>query len=207
MVQSMLRTYELAARNNLHIEGAVTWAFMFDGQVWFDGFRDLATNGVDKAVLNGFRTLGKLGGDWLASESSHRRTIEDIMEHSVRADPDVNIVATRDDKGVSILVWHHHDDDQADPDADVSITVDGWGNRTASIKHYRMDEAHSNAYGVWKAMGSPADPQGRADYARLEAAGALAQIEDQPAVPFDNGTINLRTTLPRQGASLLRLNW
>ena len=206
VVESMLRTYELAKRKNIHIEGAVTWAFLFDDQAWFDGFRDLATNGVDKAVLNGFRLLGKLGGDWLESESSHRRAIDDIMEHGVRADPDVNVVATRDDKGVSILVWHYHDDDEPGPDAEVSIAVDGWGTRPASLTHYRMDENHSNAYGVWKAMGSPANPQGQ-DYAKLEAAGALAQIDEQPAVPVEHGTITLRTTLPRQGVSLLRLDW
>ena len=60
---------------------------------------------VDKAVLNGFRMLGKLGGDWLASESSHRRALGDIMEHGVRGEPDVNVVATRDDKGVVIVSW------------------------------------------------------------------------------------------------------
>lgn len=50
-------------------------------------------------MLNGFRMLGKLGGDWLTTQSSHRRDLNDIMEHGVRGEPDVNIVATRDDKG------------------------------------------------------------------------------------------------------------
>jgi xylan 1,4-beta-xylosidase len=206
VVESMLRTYELAKLKNLHIEGAVTWAFLFDDQPWYDGFRDLATNGVDKAVLNGFRMLGKLGGSWLASESSHRRAIGDIMEQGVRADPDINVAATRDDKGVSILVWHYHDDDETGPDAEVTIAVDGWGDRQASLKHYRMDETHSNSYGVWKSMGKPENPQG-ADYAKLEASGALAQIEDVASIPVSAGSINLRTTLPRQGVSLLRLDW
>ena len=46
-----------------------------------------------------------------------------------------------------------------------------------------MDKDHSNAFGVWKAMGSPQDPRG-ADYARLEAAGQLATIESK-AVEID----------------------
>ena len=70
----MIRTYELR-RRGIEIEGAVTWAFLFDDQPYYDGFRDLATNGIDKAVLNGFRMLGKLGGKWLQSDSSHRRDI------------------------------------------------------------------------------------------------------------------------------------
>ena len=206
VVESMLRTYELSRRANIEIEGAVTWAFMFDNQPWFDGFRDLATNGVDKAVLNGFRMLGKLGGEWLETASTHRRDIGEIMQHGVRDEPDVNIVATRDDKGVSVLVWHYHDDDTAGPDAEVSIAIDGWGSKPASLKHFRMDESHSNAFGVWKAMGKPENPQG-ADYARLEAAGKLAQIEDKASLAVVDGKIELRTTLPRQGVSLLRLDW
>lgn len=62
-VESMIRTYELSRRAGVPIEGAVTWAFLFEDRPWFDGFRDLATNGVDKAVLNAFRMLGKLDGD------------------------------------------------------------------------------------------------------------------------------------------------
>jgi len=206
VVESMIRTYELSQRANIRIEGAVTWAFLFDDQPWFDGFRDLATNGVDKAVLNAFRMMGKLGGEWLSSESSHRRDIEDIMSHGVRDNPDVNVVATRDDKGVSVLVWHYHDDDEAGPDADISISIDGWGSKPASLKHYRMDAVHSNAFAVWKEMGKPQDPKGE-DYKKLEASGQLAQIEDKASVSVNNGAIDLRVTLPRQGVSLLRLDW
>lgn len=206
VVESMIRTYELSERANIEIEGAVTWAFMFDQQPWFDGFRDLATNGVDKAVLNGFRMLGKLGGEWIETTSTHRRNIAEIMQHGVRESPDVNIVATRDDKGVSVLVWHYHDDDIAGPDAEVSISIDGWTGGAPSLKHFRMDETHSNSFGLWKQMGKPQDPA-PADYAKLEAAGQLAQIEDVASVAVNDGTIELRTTLPRQGVSLLRLDW
>ncbi|MDB5612603.1 MAG: glycoside hydrolase family 39, partial [Devosia sp.] len=72
--------------------------------------------------------------------------------------------------------------------------------------HFRMDETHSNSFGVWKAMGKPENPLG-ADFTKLEASGQLAQIEDVASVSVDAGTIELRTTLPRQGVSLLRLDW
>jgi xylan 1,4-beta-xylosidase len=205
VVESMIRTYELARRASIHIEGAVTWAFLFDDQPYFDGFRDLATNGVDKAVLNGFRMLGKLGGEWLESESDYRRDIEDIMNHGVRGKPDVNVVATRDDKGVSILLWHYHDDDEAGPSADISVNLDGWGDKSASLRHFRMDEEHSNAFGVWTAMGKPQNPTGEG-YARLEASGKLAEI-DEASAKVDGGKIVLKVSLPRQGVSLLRLDW
>jgi xylan 1,4-beta-xylosidase len=206
VVESMIRTYELSRRAKIEIEGAVTWAFMFDQQPYFDGFRDLATNGVDKAVLNSFRMLGKLGGDWLETESSFRRDIQDIMSHGVRGEPDVDVVATRDDKGVSILVWHYHDDDEPGPDADVTVSLSGWGDRPATLTHFRMDADHSNAFALWQRMGKPQKPS-KQDYAKLEAAGRLAQIDNGTSVQVSGGNLSLRGALPRQGVSLLRLDW
>ena len=86
LVEHILRTYELSRKNGIEIDGAVTWAFIFEGQPWFDGFRDLATNGIAKAVLNAFRMLGKLDGDWIAATSSHGVSLETIMASNVRDD-------------------------------------------------------------------------------------------------------------------------
>ena len=185
----------------------MTWAFLFEDQPYFDGFRDLATNGIDKAVLNAFRMLGharrRLGRGDERPRARHRGR---SWTHGVRGTPDVNAVATRDDKGVSILAWHYHDDDVEDGAAKV---VDRArrpaGRRGRRLRHYRMDEDHSNAFGVWKAMGSPQDPSG-ADYARLEAAGQLETIESK-RVEIADGRLDLTTDLPRQGVSLIRLDW
>ena len=103
IVEQIIRTYELAREAGIEIEGAVTWAFLFEDHPYFDGFRDLATNGIDKAVLNAFRMLGMLGGDWLEAKSSHALSLDEMMANGVRGAPDVNAVATRDDDGVSIL--------------------------------------------------------------------------------------------------------
>ena len=48
----------------------MTWAFLFEGQPYFDGFRDLATNGIDKPVMNVFRMLGQMRGKRVAVTSS-----------------------------------------------------------------------------------------------------------------------------------------
>ena len=45
----MPRHLDLAAKYGVNLMGAVTWAFEFEDQPWFDGFRDLATNGVGQA--------------------------------------------------------------------------------------------------------------------------------------------------------------
>ena len=48
----------------------LTWAFEFEGQPYFDGFRTLATNGIDKPVLNFFRMAGMMSGDRVKVESN-----------------------------------------------------------------------------------------------------------------------------------------
>jgi xylan 1,4-beta-xylosidase len=203
VVESMLRTYELARRAGIEIEGAVTWAFLFEGQPYFDGFRDLATNGIDKAVLNAFRMLGMLRGEWVRTSSSHALAIEKIIADGVREAPDVSAVSTRDREGVSVLVWHYHDDDTEGPEAEVSLTIRGMP-KGAKLRHYRMDADHSNAFGVWKQMGSPMVIEG-ADYERLEAAGKLAELEGTE-LEFENDRGRVRFSLPRQGVSLLRFS-
>jgi xylan 1,4-beta-xylosidase len=205
VVESMIRTYEISQRAGIEIEGAVTWAFLFEDQPWYDGFRDLATNGVDKAVLNGFRMLGKLKGEWIEAISDHALDLQAIMEHGVREQPDVNAVATRDDGGVSILVWNYHDDDVEDGAANVTVSLSNLPAGRHTLTHYRMDKGHSNSFGVWQAMGSPQSVTGE-DFRKLEAAGQLAVLETG-TVDASSGAATLVTTLPRQGVSLLRIDY
>jgi xylan 1,4-beta-xylosidase len=202
-VEAIMRTYELSRRTGISIEGAVTWAFLFEGQPYFDGFRDLATNGIDKAVMNAFRMLGMLGGRWLETTSSHAVDLDRLLAHGVRETADVNAVATRDDGGVSILVWHYHDDDAPGPVADVEIAVSGLTGRPRA-RHYRMDREHSNAFAIWQAMGAPQAPTPE-QYARLEAAGRLQALDNAVTYNTAHGTIALQ--LPRQGVSLVRLEY
>jgi xylan 1,4-beta-xylosidase len=201
VVEAVMRTYELARRAGVTIEGAVNWAFLFEDQPFFDGFRDLATNGIDKAVLNALRMLGRLGGDWLTCESSHALGLETVLADGVRGAPDVNAVATRDAGGISVLIWHYHDDDVAVPDAAITLTVEAAA--AGSVRHERMDAGHSNAFAAWRAMGSPQAPT-PAQYAALEAAGQLCRLDAAVTVTRD-APLTLRLTLPRQGVSLLRL--
>ena len=77
---SITRTYELADRHGVNLRGAVTWAFEFEDQPYFDGFRDLATNGIDKPVLNVFRMFGRMGGDRLTVDSSGALPLDAIRD-------------------------------------------------------------------------------------------------------------------------------
>ena len=74
----MPRHLDLAAKHGVNLLGAVTWAFEFEDQAWFDGFRDLATNGVDKPVLSVFRMLGMMTGDRVSATSSGAASLESL---------------------------------------------------------------------------------------------------------------------------------
>ncbi|MDQ2711753.1 MAG: beta-xylosidase, partial [Acidobacteriota bacterium] len=111
IAEATARSYELARREGVNLQGAVTWAFEFENQPYFAGFRDLATNGIDKPVLNVFRMWGMLGGDWVAVTSSGALELNSILESGVSRNPDINAVATRQGSELDVLVWNYHDAD------------------------------------------------------------------------------------------------
>ena len=201
------RKHLLAAKHGVHLEGALTWAFEFEDQPYFAGFRALATNGIDLPVLNVFRMFAKMGGQRLRTESSAEVPLDRIVAAGVREQPDVSALASLDGSTLSVLVWHYHDDDVAGPDADVALRMTGLpaAASSARVTHYRVDETHSNAYGEWKRMGSPIAPND-AQYARLLESSKLTTI-DQPAMRATSGGPELTFRLPRQAVSLVVLEW
>ena len=83
------RKHDLADKHGVNLDGALTWAFEFEDQPYFAGFRALATNGIDLPVLNVFRMLAKMSGQRVAVESSGRSRLDAIMRDGVRGAPDV----------------------------------------------------------------------------------------------------------------------
>ena len=200
------RTYELADLHRINLAGAVTWAFEFEDQPYFDGFRDLATNGIDKPVLNVFRMLGLMGGSRIVAESTGSLPLETIRDAGARSKPDVSALASLQDRAISILVWNYHDDILPAPPAEVELVVEGVPKDRTLIHHYRIDADHSNSYEAWRKMGSPQTPTPE-QYAQLEQMGQLQLLGSPEWVNRVNGRVTLRFSLPRQGVSLLRLTW
>jgi xylan 1,4-beta-xylosidase len=202
----------LARQERVNVLGVVTWAFEFEDQPYFAGFRELATNGVDKPVLNAFRMLGMLGSERVKATSSSSLSTEDVVHNGVRARPDINVIATRRDNGkgreIEILVWNYHDDDVLFPAAAIDLAIKGLPAeaKRGLLEHFRVDSDHSNAFSAWKEMGSPQSLSEGA-YKRLESAGQL-QLLDSPAwVEMQQGEVQLQFLLPRQSLSLVRLSW
>jgi xylan 1,4-beta-xylosidase len=198
----------LALQERVNLLGIVTWAFEFEDQPYFAGFRELATNGLDKPVLNAFRMLGLLGNDRVKASSSAGLATEDVVRSGVRATPDINIIATRKNREIEVLVWNYHDDDVPFPATSINLSITGLpaDEKRALLEHFRVDSDHSNAFTIWKEMGSSQSPS-ETEYKRLEAAGELQLLNSPTWVRVAQGNIQLHFALPRQGLSLLRLSW
>jgi len=196
------RTFELADLHNVNLLGSLTWAFEFEGQPMFAGFRDLATNGIDKPVLNVFRMLGKMHGDRVAVTSTSAANTETIRDSGVREAPDVYALASRTDRSMEILIWNYHDDDLPASPAQITLAVEGLSGRQATITEFRVDDRHSNSYEVWKQMGSPQALTAEQRSA-LEKAGQLQTMGPPARQPITNSSLTIELSLPRQGVSLL----
>ncbi len=201
------RKYELAQKYDANLLGAVTWAFEFENQPWFYGFRDLATNGVDKPVLNVFWMFGKMQGDFVEAKSDHSYPLQMALDSSFRGPKtDIGTMATKHKNSASIMLWNYHDVDKKGEFSKVSIDITGITSSSAKLIHYRIDDDHSNSYELWKKMGSPQNPT-PAQIAALEKAGQLAMVNPPKKVSISNGVLKIETDLPRQAVDLFQLTW
>jgi len=206
---SYARTLDLAEKHGVNLLGAVTWAFEFEDQPYFAGFRVLSTNGVDLPVFNVFRMLGLMGGRRVAAESTGAIPLDALRRDGVRGDrPDLSALAALRDGELSVLAWNYHDDDRPAPDSTVDLALDRLPapDGPVLVHHYRIDADHSNAFEAWKKMGQPARPTPDQQKA-LEAAGQLALIGSPGWRKVEGGKLAIRLTLPRQSVSLVRVTW
>ena len=205
---SFAREYDLADRHGVNLEGALTWAFEFEAQPYFAGFRVLATNGIDQPVLNVFRMLSRMTGQRLAVDSDGAVPLDAILREGVRARPDVSGLASIDRNKLCVLVWHYHDDDVLGPAAEVELALVNLPRRTGNLRvqQFGIDGNHSNAFTEWQRMGSPQQPTA-AQCARLAKAGRLATLGTEETVRLRDGNATMRFNLPRQGVSLLVFDW
>jgi xylan 1,4-beta-xylosidase len=173
---------DAAATEKTNIEGMLTWAFEFEGQPYFDGFRTLATNGIDKPVLNVFRMMGKMSGERLALDGEG--------------------LASRGMHDVSVMLWNYGDDETRLSARTVKLTVTGIPNGPAVVHRFVIDDHHSNAWTVWKSMGSP-QPPSTSQYVALEKSGALEETTE--TVSIQGGQLHTEVSLTPESVVLLQL--
>jgi xylan 1,4-beta-xylosidase len=202
------RKLELADTHGVNLEGALTWAFEFEDQPYFAGFRALASNDLDLPVLNVFRMFSRMKGDRISAISDGSVPLASILAEGVRGTPDVSALASTEGSRLWVMAWHYHDDDVPGPDAAATLELSGLptGASTARLTHYRIDRNHSNSYAAWLGMGSPLAPN-RDQYTALQSAARLATIEPPSEVAVTKGKASVRFVLPRQAVSLVAFEW
>ena len=205
---AMQELLELAKHEQVNLIGFLTWAFEFEDQPVFAGQRALATHGVDKPEMNFFRMAGLLGGERVVVMSNGAITAESVVASGVRQQPEIDALATRSGDDAAILVWNYKDDDTPGPGAPVRVAIHGIpaAVHRVLIEEYRIDENHSNAFTVWKQMGSPQNPTDE-QYAQLKAAGQLETAGSPRRVTVEHGDAAVEIELPRESVDLLRVTW
>jgi xylan 1,4-beta-xylosidase len=205
---AMKGLFDLQDEAHVNLAAMLSWSFEFEGKDFFEGFRTLATNGVDKPVLNVFRMAGLMEGDRVDVSSTGRLSTNQIIRSGVRQMPDVDALATKGKHEAAVMVWNYHDDDVPAAAAEVSVDVAGIpvGVKRVLLQHYRIDETHSNAYTVWKQMGSPQSPTPE-QYGRLKQAGQLELLSSPEWLDVSESEVKVNMELPRQATSLLRFSW
>ena len=204
---SFSRIYDLADHFGVNLKGAVTWAFEFEDQPWFNGYRDLATNGIDKPVLNIFRMFGKMSGNRVEVSGDLAYDFLAVRDSSVRGDKrDINALASVNDSTAAIMIWNYHDLNMISPNEMIELLVNGIPAKKVEITHFRVDQNFSNSYERWKEMGSPQNVS-ESQYKELEEAGKLAQFEEPKTVKIKNSQYLAQIEMPGQAVSLLILKW
>lgn len=204
---AFMRKQDLMARYGVNLQGAVSWAFTFHDQPWFNGLRALTTNEVALPVFNVFKLFSRLDRQRVAVLNSKEYDTNDIIAESVRGDQgDVSAVATKGANHIQVLLWHYHDVAGYSPTAEVMLHIHGVPeDEKIRITENRIDENHSNAYTAWLKMGSPQDPTAQ-QIADLHAASEIEQIQDRSQTA-SAGRVELKINLPRQSVSLVTLSW
>jgi xylan 1,4-beta-xylosidase len=152
--------------------------------------------------------FGLLGSERVKATSSGVVPTEEVVSDGVRGRSDVNVIATRKDHEIEVLVWNYHDDDLAATNAAVDLEIDGLPPAAAHgiFEHFRIDSSHSNAFTAWKELGSPSSlSPGQNDQLRRE--GQLELLTSPGPISIANHSAHLQFELPRQGLSLVRLTW
>lgn len=205
---SQARLHDLAAEYRINLIGAVTWGFEFENERYFDGFRDLATNGIDKPVLNVFRMYGLIPSEKKVTVTSSRDvSVDDIIANGVNGESaDIHGLAGMDDSALAVMIWNYHDDDVPAKAEKINLLVKNLSTNKVRLAHYRVDTEHSNSFEVWKAMGSPQHPTAK-QVKQLELAGQLDQLGKVKTHPVKDGKVQLEFELPRQGVSLVKLEF
>jgi xylan 1,4-beta-xylosidase len=131
-----------------------------------------------------------------------------MLKSGVRGKADVDGLAARGGRQVTVLLWNYQDDEASAAELPVQLIIAGLptGASRILVKHYRIDQSHSNSYTVWKTMASPQSPTAEQSQS-LKAAGQLQLLESPRWIESKEGAVRLDFPMPGESVSLVELSW
>lgn len=155
----------------------------------FEGQRTLFTaEELAKPVFNTYQLLGKLGVERIQLQRSAINFVDGI--------------ATRRKNNVQVMIYNYNENVEDKESRKVRLSVKLPSTGSYKVSHYRIDENHSNAYTIWKRMGSPFNPDEK-QLKRLKEKQGLELMEPGKVIATKDGAITTSLTLPHHSVSLL----
>ena len=84
--------------------------------------------------------------------------LKSILDSSIRKDPEIGALATKDSRSAAVMVWNYHDEDKQQAAENIHLEFRNLPRKNITVTQYRIDADHSNSYEAWKKMGSPQTP-------------------------------------------------
>ena len=198
MVKELL---DVKVKERFNIELFTTWAFYFHGKRCFEGQRELFdTYGIRKPAFNAFEMLAHLGVERLEVRSDDPEKYDSKYYRF----PTIDALATLSGgKQIQVIVWHQVKDQYAQGKKRVRIRLDRlpWEG-SVRIQHYRVDETHSNAHTIWRALGSPDYPTPE-ELAVIRKGEGLEKYQPDKMTIVEEGSLSISLEMPMHSLSLL----
>ena len=106
--------FELADRHKVNLISMLSWSFEFENKEYFEGFRSLSTNGIDKPVLNFFRMAALMKGSaGRRCQQRRRSSWTTSWPAACAARADIDALATADARQAAVMLWNYHDAEKA----------------------------------------------------------------------------------------------
>ena len=186
------------------IERITTWAFYFEGKRYFEGNRTLITNDdIEKPVLNIFRMFSQLGNSRVLLTCNPDTESTVINKFTFNLDG----IATLEDNLLSLMIWYQADEWWQNGVCQIEININHLPfNGPGILKHYRIDNEHSNSYSAWIEQGRPQTPDIH-QVEQIKSRQGLELVREPQHLNIDSsGMIKLSFQLPLFSTSLIQIS-
>ena len=178
---------------------ATAWAWYMEGDRYFEGTRSFFTaSDIPTPMLNAYKMLATLGDRRLGTRVEHAGT--EPVVGAVGA-----LASAQPDNGVSVILWHHNDDQYVRGVNEVELDVRDLPcvGRQVQVKQYLIDEDHSNSHTAWRALGAPQAPTPE-DVEAMKARSSLELVHDE-RLESCPGSLTFQVSLKCPAALLLQV--